>query len=325
MLVCLYEDRPEQISGLKLLLLSLRRYCPSWAVRLRFPGVPDDLRFWLASFRNITVLTDKLSVSGSFDVKPKVLLDGLSVSHQCLWLDTDILVNGNLEFLERDPPEVLVVSQDPWEYEAGSSHRCTTWQMSVGRELEGPFNSCVVRVSRLHGKLLCSWQKALSTHTYLREKEKPVKHRNQHMLSDQDALSALLASVDFKDIVLHKLLHPSDVLQHHGAGAYGLLHRWQNLRTGLPPLLHAMGSVKPWRAPTHPHLLRQPRAYYERTYLELSPYVHLARQYRPLLNDECDWMDIQTFAGNLGSLATLNNPYLKGALQATLHRILKGL
>lgn len=325
MLVCLYEDRPQQVSGLKLLVLSLRRYCPSWPVRVRFPGIREELRSWLASFPNLTVIDERLPVFGSYNVKPSVLLDGLSVTQQCLWLDTDVLVNGNLEILEREPPEVVIVSQDPWEYKLGSTNRCATWGLPVGRELEGPLNSAVVRVSRQHEKLLDAWRDILSKSVYLRGQEKPAKDRDPHMLSDQDALSALLASADFKNIPVRRLLHASEILQHHGAGAYSLRHRWRNLRTGMPSLLHAMGTVKPWQAPSRPRLLSQPRNYYERNYLELSPYLHAARQYRSVLGEPTDWMDIHTFTGKLGSLAAKNNPSLKGALQATVHRVARKL
>jgi hypothetical protein len=325
MLVCLYEDRPQQVPGLKLLILSLHRYCPSWPVRVRFPGIREDLRSWLSSYPNVLVLDERLPVSGSYDVKPSVLLDGLSVSTDCLWLDTDILVNGSLNFLSRDAPEVVVVSQDPWEYALGSTNRCAAWDLPVGRNLDGPLNSAVVRVSIQHETLLHAWQNILLKKAYLREQEKPAKDRDHHMLSDQDALSALLASADFKDIAVRRLSHGSEILQHHGAGAYGLRQRWQNLTDGLPPLLHAMGSVKPWQATSHPRFLTNPRDYYERNYLELSPYLHVAREYRSLIGDETSWMDIQTLTGKLGSLTALNHPSLKGLFQATVHRIFRRL
>jgi hypothetical protein len=325
MLVCLYEDRPQQVSGLKLLILSLARYCPSWPVRVRFPRISDDLRTWLISYPNVTVLDEPLPVSRSYNVKPSVLLDGLSVSQQCLWLDTDVLVNGDLNFLRRDTPEVIIVSQDPWEYALGSTNRCATWGLPVGRDLAGPLNSAVIRVSDQHVALLLAWQAILSKNNYLLEQEKPAQDRDHHMLSDQDALSALLASLEFRDLTVRRLLHGSEILQHHGAGAYGVRQRWQNLKTGLPPLLHAMGSVKPWQAPSRPRLLSQPRNYYERNYLELSPYLHVSREYRSLIGEDTSWMDIQTLTGKLGSLAALNHPSLKGAFQAFAHRVFRRL
>jgi hypothetical protein len=74
----------------------------------------------------------------------------------------------------------------------------------------------------LHGKVI------FSKHAYLLEQEKRTEDRDHDMLSDQDVLSALLASLEFRDIAVH-LLHGSEILQHHGAGAYGLRQKWQNL------------------------------------------------------------------------------------------------
>jgi len=62
----------------------------------------------------------------------------------------------------------------------------------------------------------------------------------------------------------------------------------------LPPLLHAMGSVKPWQMKRSPSLRHDPRSYYERYYLELSPYLHEARRYRFELDEACEWLNITT-------------------------------
>ena len=78
MLVCLYEDRPNQVTGLKILLLSLERYCPTWPVRLQFPGIPDSFRAWLRRFSQVSLCEERLPSSGSYNVKPAVLLDGLA-------------------------------------------------------------------------------------------------------------------------------------------------------------------------------------------------------------------------------------------------------
>jgi hypothetical protein len=141
------------------------------------------------------------------------------------------------------------------------------------------------------------------------------------MMGDQDALSALLASRQFASIPLVKLQHCTEILQHHGPGAYGLAQRWSNVAHGMPPLIHAMGSIKPWRMPEHPSLFRDPSNYYERTYLELSPYVHFARSYIDALMENSSWLENQTWTSRLGALLSLNRPWLKGALQGSLHRI----
>jgi hypothetical protein len=321
LLVCLYEDRPLQVAGLKVLLLSLNQYCPDWPVHLRFPGISAPFRAWVQRFTQVRLLEEHLPLSGSYNVKPTVLLDGLSTGAEaCLWLDTDVLVNGRLDFIGSLPPESIVVTQDPWEYADGSTHRCNSWGMATGRSLPGPFNSAVVRIGKLHQPLLIEWERVLARKDYLLEQAKPVVLRNQHMLSDQDALSALLASRQFSSIPVRKLQHSTEILQHHGAGAYGLIQRWSNVVHGMPPLIHAMGSTKPWRMPHRPSLLREPRAFYERTYLELSPYVHFARSYRTALMENCTWLDNQTFTSRFGSLVSFNRPWLKGTIQGALHR-----
>ncbi len=321
LLICLYEDRHYQVAGLKVLLLSLSRYCPAWPVRLRFPGIPVSFRTWLERFDQIDLIEEGLPLSGSFNVKPSVLLDGLlSGAQTCLWLDTDVLVNGSLDFIASAPPESIVVTQDPWEYAEGSTHRCASWGMTEGRSLPGPLNSAVVRVTGAHEDLLREWERVLASHAYLIEHAKPVDSRNKHMLGDQDALSALLASQQFASVPLRKLLHCTEILQHHGPGAYGLAQRWSNLAHGMPPLIHAMGSIKPWRMREHPSLVRNSGDYYERTYLELSPYVHFAQFYRDALLESSTWLDTQTFMSRMSSLASFNRPWLKGASQGILHR-----
>ena len=319
-LVCLYEDRPYQIPGLKILLLTLNRYCPCWPIRLRFPSIPDSLRSWLQRFSQVILFEEELASRGSFNVKPSVLTDALaSGASSCLWLDTDVLINGNLDFLTRESPESIVVTQDPWQYENGSTHRAGTWGLKPGRSLPGPLNSSVVRVTRHHEELLYDWQKMLCTGAYLAEQAKPVDFRDRHMLSDQDGLSALLASEKFARIPVVKLKHATQILQHHGAGAYGPLQRCSHLMTGMPSLIHAMGTTKPWNMPAHPAIIRESRAYYERVYLELSPYVHFARQYRNNMAEQADWLNVRTLPGRVGSLVALNRPALKGIVQASLH------
>lgn len=321
-LVCLYEDRPYQIPGLKILLISLNRYCPKWPIRLRFPAVPDSFRAWLNRFPQISLNEDKLPLWGSYNVKPSVLMDGLaSGAKACLWLDTDVLVNGHLNFIAASSPETIVVTQDPWEYEDGSTHRSETWGLAAGRPLPGPLNSSVIYITRQHESLLRFWHRILTAESYLREQAKPVDSRNPHMLGDQDGLSALLASEEFAQIPVLRLRHATQVLQHHGAGAYGLQQRWSNLVLGMPPLIHAMGTIKPWRMPKQPRPLQTPRDYYERTYLELSPYVHFSRKYMTMLDEDTDWLRVRTLSGRIGTIIGLNHPALKGTVQSVVHRL----
>jgi hypothetical protein len=55
-------------------------------------------------------------------------------------------------------------------------------------------------------------------------------------------------------------------------------------------------------------------------YLELSPYVHSARQFRTVLDEDVGWLDIRTWYGVAGTHLAFNLPALKGFMQAALHR-----
>jgi hypothetical protein len=321
MIVCLYEDRPQQLPGVKLLLLSLARHCPDWRISLHVPGADQQFLAWVEQFDNLTAHTGRLESSGSFNVKPSVLLQALNNGDdECLWIDTDVLINGNLKELLNEPPEVVIVSQDPWEYASGSTNRARTWKLDAGRILPGPLNSAVVRVTSHHLPLVESWQAILRQDWYQQMQKLPVIGRDQNALGDQDGLSALLASKDFADIPVKRLKHPTEILQHHGAGAFSLQERWQTMMNGLPPLLHAMGTMKPWQMPSNPSLAKDFRTYYERYYLELSPYMYAARQYQAKLGEDREWLQISTGLGRFSHFATMGSPSLQGLTQSSLHR-----
>jgi hypothetical protein len=134
-------------------------------------------------------------------------------------------------------------------------YRCATWGLSGGRSLPGPLNSSVVRVTEHHKVFLDSWRQVLLGEAYVAEHAKPAAHRNQHLPSDQDALSALLASEEFAN-------HPcgpagtferySPAPRRRGLWARAPMARWSNVKQGMPVLIHAMGSVNPWIMPDRP-------------------------------------------------------------------------
>jgi len=323
MIVCIYEDRSEQAIGVKLLLLSLSRHCARWPVRLYAPRLDRKQVQWVRRFSNVELVESNLKGGGSYNVKPAVLLDSLNRGdEECLWLDTDILVNGSLEFLADEVRDVVIVSQDPWEYPQGSSFRCAAWGLEMGRSLPGPLNTAVVRISKQHRRLIESWQQLLGNPAYRAEQRKPVGERNAVLLGDQDGLSALLASTEFADVRVRRLGHAVEILQHHGAGAYGDRERRQHRQLGLPPLVHAMGTIKPWLRKRSVNPIARPREYYESLYLELSPYMHLARAYQSELDEDPRWFKERTIASLVSGWLCGDDPVRKGRLQASVHRLL---
>jgi hypothetical protein len=321
-LVCLYEDRPSQIAGLKLLLLSLSGFCPDWPILLNFPNLPSSLRYWLGRIPGLQLTSVPFAGCGSYNVKPQVLAAGLATgADRCVWLDTDVLVRAPIANLFDLPADTLLVTEDPWVYSGGSSYRAHVWGLPPGRSLQGPMNTGVVSVTQEHTALLAAWQRLMSKEWYVAEQKLPVDERNRLALGDQDVLSALLASEEFAAVPLELLRHGSEILHHHGAGAFAGAERWKCVLHGIPPLLHAMGSTKPWLMQHRPQLCKAPRAYYERYYLEMSPYVHLARTYRSLMDEDCSWMDVQTAPGRLSAMLLRVHPALAGVSQAVLHRL----
>jgi hypothetical protein len=110
MLVCLYEDRLHELVGPQLLVLSLRRHCPEWDIRLRIPFAPEKVRCWFRRHADVEVITTPVSQAGSYNVKPVILLDALDTgADRCLWLDTDILVNGALDYIAQISASNIVV------------------------------------------------------------------------------------------------------------------------------------------------------------------------------------------------------------------------
>ncbi len=325
LLVCVYEDRHTHVPGVQLLIASLLRHHPDWAVRLRFPAASPALRAWCATRPQVQLLEAPIEGAGSYNIKPHVLLDGLNAgASTCLWLDTDILVNGSLDHLATPPAATLISTLDPWAYTQGANRRASAFGLSPGESLMGPINSAVVRVGQAHRALLSAWIDLLRLPEYQRQQSLPVDARHRLMLGDQDALSALLGAAAWQQTCpLVLLKHPTEVLHHHGAGAFSFQHRRAMVSaSGLPPLLHAMGSTKPWMMPSHVSPWRSPRQYYERAYLETSPYVVMARTFREMLPAfQPPWLDSQTLFARLALWWAGGDPVKAGTAQALVHSV----
>jgi hypothetical protein len=62
--VCLYEDRPTDLVGLKLLILSLEQYSPDVPIYVFFPTATYAFRQWLAQHPQAQLQTLEASASG---------------------------------------------------------------------------------------------------------------------------------------------------------------------------------------------------------------------------------------------------------------------
>ena len=89
-----YEDRPACVTGAKIAVASLRLHCPDLEVLLWSPGHTDELSRW-AEDRGIELRGDRPDLQG-WNVKPGILLDLLDRHETVYWLDSDVLVTGDV-------------------------------------------------------------------------------------------------------------------------------------------------------------------------------------------------------------------------------------
>src|SRR5690348_12484723 len=126
MIVCVHEDRPEYLIGLKLTVLSLTRHCPDLPVIISCPHPPDTFRQWVATLSNTQLMADPNLAGLSWNVKPTILLKCLNEGHHdVIWIDTDILVNQDFRpRLGHLDDKTLVVTQEVyWGQQQGGNHR----------------------------------------------------------------------------------------------------------------------------------------------------------------------------------------------------------
>ncbi|WP_017317729.1 glycosyltransferase family protein [Mastigocladopsis repens] len=324
MIVCIYEDRPKYLIGVKLTVLSLARHCPDLPVIISCPQPSASFRRWTELQPNTKLFAEDDLAEVGWNVKPTILLRRLSEGHpEVVWIDSDIIVNRDFrDRLQHFGKDTLVVTQeDYWGQYQGGTHRTVAWGLKPGRTFSTTVNTGIVRVTPRHVELLKTWQTMLNDPTYIQVQRQPYYQRPLHMLGDQEVLTALLGSVEFSQVPVEMLKRGIDIAQCYGPAGYTPSERLQRLLKGqgLPALIHSMGR-KPWEmAPSaaaiwssHEPLKKRLRAYYDRIHLELSPYTSIARQYRQLIGEDARWMDVQTTPARLFATLSAGHPTLQG-------------
>jgi len=285
MIACTYEDRSSARPGLELLAVSLAHRCPGVALHVFVPAPDPDLRAWARRFEQVELFEAPPRWPTGWSVKPWLLLDRLEAGfREVLWLDTDVLVTGDLPRAWGGvPAERLVVAEETasWRDGPASPPRTRGFGLEVGRVLPRPLSSSVLRVTREHRPLLLHWCELLEGRAYRRAQARPLPERPPHLEGDQDALAALLGSTEHGSLPLHVLRPPRDIVHFcwDRYASFPLRHRLITLARGMPPLLHAYGRVKPWSAE---HAARRSAG--------LSPYDIAARPYRDALSAPASWM-----------------------------------
>lgn len=314
--ICVYEDRPECLNGLLLLLQSLRRHERGSNVVVYCPGLAAKIKRAIGPRRSEELRDRHCGIARGYTVKPSVLLELLAAgASQVLWIDTDIVLTDSLDSIPTlKQPGPLVVSEESYYISRSASLiRPAGWGKSARRCFPRGLNTCIVRVTQEHRQMLDTWESWMRESAYLTAQDLCWRERPPHVATDQDVLWSILGSSPFADLTLTFVRAGRDIA-HCNGDSYSVLARLKNISHGLPALVHAQ-SEKPWQA-TGKRSLRS----------ELSPYQFAARDYMNEPEFSPDWVhEFSTMARALLKL-TRNNPNLAGiphTLVAHMARLLR--
>ena len=297
MIVCITEDRASFSAPLKLLLLSLAKYCPDLPVQLFFPAADASFLEFLKRLPLVTLNSTPLARSTGWNVKPEAISTLLHAGHDdVLWIDSDIIVARDFrhEFAGLDPRVLVATEEALWgNYSDANAWRARAWGFKFGRQLPFTINTGVMRVTRSHLPLLTRWQELLESDVYKQAQRLSTEDRPMHMFGDQDVLTALLSSAEFSDIELKILKRGSGIVQYFGLSGYTCAERFQNILHGPPYFIHSQ-VFKPWVKFAAKRQIENSRDFVDTLYLDLSPYTLAAQEYKADLTEPCTWMQPQS-------------------------------
>jgi len=315
-LVCTYEDRDSAMPGLELLARSLLDHAPDLKLLCFSPCVGASAL--ATQIPNLTIESPDDIAGRGWSAKPDVLLRALELAPDVLWLDTDVIVIGDLDgLLASAPPGALLVGEEFHDLQPdGCANRARAWGLSVRRNLDRMVNSGSVRVTRVHRPLLERWRTLLADDRFTEAQRLPVAQRPSHLVGDQDVLAALLVS-EFADVPLHYLRNGTDMLQHCGANGYHVVDRLKVLRGARPAFVHMLGRYKPWSFDKVPDFRRARADYFNLVCFELSPFHQAAARYATHLGRP-GWLERRTRLARLLHRLGGGNVALRGMPLALL-------
>ncbi|GGB35377.1 hypothetical protein GCM10011380_25980 [Sphingomonas metalli] len=257
---------------------------------------------------------DTRSFNGSgWSVKPEVLLRTLGEAEKALWLDTDVIVSGDLERLIASWPRDAIVVGEEFRYRqpGGCSSRARAWGLTVARELDWMTNSGSLRVTQAHRTLLEAWRAMMADPRFKTAQEQPIARRETHLVGDQDVLAALLVSERFHDVPVHYIRNGPDMVQHCGANGFHVIDRLRTMFAPPPAFVHMLGRYKPWLFTKVPERSQQRVDYFNMVCFELSPFHAAAQPYARALGDP-PWLARRTALARFLHAASLGNVPLRG-------------
>jgi hypothetical protein len=330
LIICIAEDRPSFEPAVKLLLMSLRRHCPNLSIRLFFPPAKEDFVSWIKQYEQVKLDVEPLPTAYSHNVKPQALLHLMEEGHDdIVWIDSDIIVARDISHLfHKLGADVLVITEEAMckaRYDPDGL-RARLWGFKVARIHPFVLNTGVIRATKAHRALLGRWRELLESDQYAKIQRLDWRSRPHHMISDQDVLTALLASEEYANVSLKILERGKDIIQYFGSHGYTISERLSNVLIGGPTFVHSQGP-KPWINNWRLGAPRSVRGNWEMLYLDLSPYTLAARKYRDNLGGDTSWMrSHSTFSSVLRGLGLWYSPLvgLPLAAAADIFRLVDG-
>jgi hypothetical protein len=298
--ICIYEDRDNCLVGVKLAILSIRKYHPKTPILLNTPNAPASFYNWLSAFSDVSHVCYNSEKVAGFNVKPGFLRRALDDGYQnVLWIDSDVIVCGDiLSSIADQADDVLVAAEETYfGQRQGGTIRTEAWGLRVGRGLPSTINTGILRITSKHRVLLEAWDTMLHHPLYARLQRVPWYERPLHMIGDQEVLTALLGSAAFKEVRIKLLKRGSEIAQCMGPAGFTPTERIKSFLSKTPPLIHSMGA-KPWltgvESPKLGFNLQSIRKSYEFLHAELSPYSAVAHEHRHLLGEDSDWLGLSS-------------------------------
>jgi hypothetical protein len=328
MIIVTYEDRPKAQIGLKLLLASLARHSPGIPVCVA-SAHNEMFHGWARRFANVKLVHKPLGAT-SWDIKPTLLLRLLDEGHEeVVWIDADIIATGDIGArLGRVKKDALLVTEEAeWPRPVSPTARTEAWKLAIGRAIRPTINSCVLRVTPAHRKLLVAWEEALASRFYLDAQRSPWYERPIGTLGDQDVLEALLGSEGFAHLTLEYLSRGAEIVQYMKSTGYLVRERIHNLMHGDPLLVHCQGGPKPWerRTASPPGTtLEVFDEYYQRVCLDTSPYALAARALALDVGEPLPWLEARTAPGKVMRQLSFGKSALTGLPQAAIDGLVRG-
>lgn len=298
---CLSEDRED--TGLRLAIVTLHKFCPGETVILYRPTSSPEFLEWLKSYSAVKLIPFLPEGAKSWNCKPHVMIPLLEQGYEeVIWLDSDILLTRNPNFLfDSSPPELLIGTEEPpsQPYQ-GSKIRTAWWNLPLGRSYYNTLNSCVVRTTRHHLPLLYRWRELLHDPRYVYLQEQPLRARPLYMMSDQDVLNAIIGSKEFESVPVHLLRAGRDVIHTGRILGHSLSAALASLAHRIPPFLHGTGA-KPWYVFDSSFRTNHTagHTFLRRLLQEISPYLRESRKYRIQVGVDCPWMSKHSLLGVL--------------------------